>query len=253
MSTRTSKQAVYMRTRRWPDINWPLLMRVFWFVASAAFIAWGILQLQRPDVLPIKKIQALGTFDHVDESMLRTVVAGTGEAGYFSVNIDRVQRAVEELPWVAQASVSRLWPDTLAINIQEQKAYALWAKGGIVNQHGVLFFPQQKTYPAALPVFDGPVGMQRNMTEHYQQASKVIAPLNLHIQKLSMDSRRAVSLQLSNGIRVILGRDDLQGRLQRFARVYKKVLAARANDIARIDMRYSNGLSVGWRKNKTAG
>ena len=253
MSTHTSKQAVYLRTKRWPDINWSVVMRVFWFITSAAFLAWCLIQLQRPDVLPIKKIQALGTFDHVDEAALRSAVAVTGQAGHFSVNIDKVQSAVENLPWVAQASVSRIWPDTLAINVTEQQAYAVWAKGGVVNQHGVVFFPKQSTYPGALPVFDGPVGMERNMTEQYRLAKTIIAPLDLGIQKLSMDTRRAVSLQLSNGIQVILGRQDLQSRLERFVRVYKKVLASRANDIARIDMRYSNGLSVGWHKGKSAG
>ena len=253
MSTRANKQAVYMRTRTGLDINWNIVVRVAWFVASAALLAWGVIQLQRPDVLPIKKIQALGTFDHVDEVMLRDVVAQTGRGGYFSIDVNAVQSAVEKLPWVAKASVSRIWPDTLAINVTEQQAYALWAKGGVVNQHGVVFFPKQATYPARLPVFDGPVGMERNMTESYQLAKKIIGSLELEIQKLKMDSRQAISLQLSNGIEVILGREDTQNRLERFARVYRKVLVSRASDIARVDMRYSNGLSVGWHKAKADG
>lgn len=253
MSTRANKQAVYMRTKEGLDINWQILMRVVWFIASAAFLAWTVIQLQRPDVLPIKKIQALGTFDHVNEGMLRDVVAQTGKGGYFSVNVNAVQSAVEKLPWVAGASVSRIWPDTLAINVTEQQAYALWAKGGVVNQHGVVFFPKQASYPVGLPVLDGPIGMERNMTESYQLAKKIIGPLELEIKILKMDSRRAISLHLSNGIEVILGREDTQSRLERFARVYKKVLASRASDIARVDMRYSNGLSVGWHKAKADG
>ena len=87
------------------------------------------------------------------------------------------------------------------------------------------------------------------MTEFYSMAKAIIEPLGLSIRQLSMDSRRAYRLTLSNGIVVLLGRENMQDRLKRFARVYKKVLATRAQDIARVDTRYSNGLAVGWNKN----
>lgn len=253
MSTHASKQAIYMRRKQGRQINWHALNKSFWLLGSAVLLAWGVIQLQRPDVLPIQKIQALGTFEHINEEMLRGVVAKTVKGGYFTVNVAEVKLAVEKLPWIAKASVSRMWPDTLAINVTEQQANAQWAKGGLVNHQGVVFFPKAGTFPKGLPVLDGPIGMERNMTEYYQFAKQLIEPLALSIAELHMDSRRAISLQLSNGIEVILGREHTESRLERFARVYKKVLVKRAGDIARIDMRYSNGLAVGWRKPKASG
>ena len=167
--------------------------------------------------------------------------------GYFTVNVDEVQQAVKAIPWVAQDSVRRVWPDTLAIDVTEQTTQAEWAKGGLVNQQGVLFFPERNTYPKGLPVFDGPTGTERNLTEIFHMAKAIIDPLQLKIEEIHMDSRRAVSLKLSNDIEVILGREETRSRLERFTRVYRKLLAQRANDIARVDLRYSNGLAVGWR------
>lgn len=250
MSARTSKQAVFLRQKQVRVINWRAVQRISWFVSSAALLAWGVIQLQRPDLLPIQKIQALGTFQHVDEAMLRGVVANTVKGGYFTVNVKEVQAAVEELPWIASASVSRMWPDTLAINVTEQQANARWAKGGLVNHQGVVFFPKAATYPRSLPVFDGPSGMERNMTENYKLAKEIIAPLALEITEFRMDSRRAINLFLSNGLELVLGREDTRKRLERFVRIYQKVLVQRVNEIALVDMRYSNGLAVGWRKQK---
>ncbi len=252
MSTHASKQAIYMRHKGSSRVNWKAVNRMFWFLISAALLAWCVIQLQRPDVLPIKNIQAMGTFEHVNEEMLRSVVAQTVNGGYFTVNVSEVQISVEKLPWVARASVSRMWPDTLAINVTEQQAKAKWAKGGLVNHQGVVFFPKPETFPKGLPVLQGPIGMERNMTEFYQFAKQIIDPLALEITELHMDSRRAINLHLSNGIKVVLGREETHGRLERFVQVYEKVLIKRASDIARIDMRYSNGLAVGWHKPKAS-
>lgn len=252
MVARASQQAVFLRTaRRW-QINWRQIGSWMLLLMVVTLLALGMKKLQEPQTLPIKQIQALGTFTHINEDMLRQVVARTVRGGYFTVNVDEVQQAVNAIPWVAQDSVRRVWPDTLAITVIEQQTQAEWAKGGLVNQQGVLFFPERNTYPKGLPVFDGPSGTERNLTEIYQMAKAIIAPLQLQIHEIHMDSRRAISLKLSNGIEVILGRDDTRNRLERFTRVYRKLLAQRANDIARVDLRYSNGLAVGWRTAHTS-
>ena len=86
------------------------------------------------------------------------------------------------------------------------------------------------------------------LVEFYKEAKQVIQPLGLEILTLTLDSRGAYRLELSNDIELLLGREKIQNRLERFARVFQKVLKTRAAEIARIDMRYSNGLAVGWRK-----
>ena len=249
MSAKASQQAVFMRERSWRFINWQTLIRVVLFLTSAGLLAWFASYLQNPHTLPVNKIHAVGAFNMVNEIMLREVVAKTVTGGYFTVNVDEVKRAVEEIPWVYQANASRVWPDTISINVTEQSALAYWAAGGIVNTQGTLFKPAEINKSFNLPVFDAPLGMERNMTEFYFMAKAIIEPLGLTITQLHMDGRRAYRLTLSNGIVVLLGRENMQDRLNRFARVYNKVLAVRAADIERIDTRYSNGLAIGWNKN----
>lgn len=248
MSERVSQQAIYMNTRPLLSFGGQAVRRMAFVVIAIVLLGWGVVELRKPNTLPIKKIHALGSFVKVDETMLRTVTAKALDGGYFAVNVSEVQRAVESLAWIHSASVSRIWPDTISINVVEEQATAVWAKGGLVNQQGAIIIPFKESYPAGLPNFDGPVGMERNMTEFYKKAKDVIEPLGLEITNLNLDSRGAYVLELSNDIDLLLGREHIQSRLERFVRVYKKVLVKRAAEIARIDMRYSNGLAVGWRK-----
>ena len=50
---------------------------------------------------------------------------------------------------------------------------------------------------------------------------------------------------------VRLGRRDVDERLDRFIRTASQVIAHRLNDIAYVDMRYSNGFAIGWRSPQT--
>lgn len=248
MSARVNQQAVYLNTRGWLSFNGQIWRRAILVLLVVLFFGWAGVEIHKPDTLPIKKIHALGTFSMVDETMLRNVIADSIDGGYFAVNVLEVQKAVESLAWVNSASVSRIWPDTISIKVVEEQVTALWAKGGLVNQQGAIILPLQETYPAELPVFEGPVGMERNMTEFYKNAKQIIEPLGIEIVALKLDSRGAYVIELNNDVELLLGREHKQSRLERFARVYRKVLASRADEIARIDMRYSNGLAVGWRK-----
>ena len=209
-------------------------------------LGWCFYTLNDPATLPISKIRVQGTFVHLNESMLHGAVAEMENQGFFSVDIDAAKQQVEQLPWVAEASVRRIWPDTLGINVVEQKALARWADGGLVNKAGQNFKPLKTSYPPALPLFSGPENLLAMMGEQYQRNSALLVTAGLSINGLKMNSRGALTLQLNNGIELVLGREQTRARLQRFIAVYEKLLAVRSAEIARVDLRYSNGMSVQW-------
>ena len=60
------------------------------------------------------------------------------------------------------------------------------------------------------------------------------------------------ALTLSNGIEVVLGRDQVTERFDRFVTVYQERLVSRANEVKRVDARYSNGVAVKWKPDATA-
>ncbi len=217
-----------------------------------ALLGWCLALLKDPATLPITKIRVQGVLVHLDENRLRRAVVEKANQGFFGVDIDAVKRRVEQLPWVAQASVRRIWPDTLGVEVVEQKPLARWAKGGLVNEAGQIFKPVTTRYPSWLPLFSGPEDMLGVMGEQYRQDSALLASIGLGIREVQMNSRRALTLYLklpsNESIELVLGRKQIQVRLQRFIAVYKKLLGAHAAEIARVDLRYSNGMAVQWNK-----
>ena len=61
----------------------------------------------------------------------------------------------------------------------------------------------------------------------------------------------AWELDLADGITVRLGSRQVDERFERFMVTAVKLIAQRADDIAYVDMRYSNGFAIGWRSGGT--
>ena len=61
-----------------------------------------------------------------------------------------------------------------------------------------------------------------------------------------MDARGAWQMELAGGQEIRLGRRNLQQRVDRFFQVVVPVLATEMQQVNYIDLRYTNGFSVGW-------
>lgn len=214
-----------------------------------ALLVWGTRVVLEPTTLPITTVRLEGSFRHVSAGQLRAQVASGLRGGFFGVNVDALQRRVEQLPWVAHATVRRIWPDTVAIDVDEQQPLARWAAGGLVNSQGALFTPAADSAPANLPVLSGPPGSEALMSQRLRTVQALLQPLGLQVSQLTQDPRRAWSVGLRNGMELVLGREDSLLRLARFKEVWPRVLASREQDIARVDLRYTNGFAVRWKVN----
>ena len=239
-------QAVIRAEHTWPRVNLHWLGRGVLLLLCGLLVGGLLQRLADPMTLPIHKIRVQGALVHVNEDMLRQSVVDKVQGGYFNLDVAALRQTVEQLPWVKAAAVRRVWPDAVVISVIEQQPLAVWAKGGLVNTQGELFIPKENSRSKHLPLFAAPAGMERNVTELYRDVSAQLAPLELQIVELRLDNRRAVQLQLHNGIELVLGREERLARLQRFVKVYNKTLAHHAMRIQRIDLRYSNGMAVQW-------
>ena len=218
------------------------LMSVMLVAATGVIVRW----LMDPHTLPIQRVQIAGQFRHLTSEQLQAAVANTVSGGFFTVDVAAVMRAARTLPWVDVASVRRVWPDTLRLEVIEQVPLARWAEHDLLNRRGERFTPAVDTLPTELPELRGPAGLESAITASYYEMSKALAPDGLKIARLIQDERRSWRVTLDNGIELRLGRDDAYPRLLRFVRLYPKVLASRATEIATIDLRYTNGFAVAW-------
>lgn len=216
-----------------------------------ATITLGVQWLQDPYRFPLSVVKVDGAYRHLDRERLQAAVAPYVEGGFFGVDVASLCREVEQLPWVYRASVARSWPDGLTLQIEEQQAVARWGEHGYLNRLGEAFYPEGKAALAHLPVMSGPSGHELAVLEKYRRISTTLAPLGLTVAQVHLDERRAWRLEMSNGIRLELGRSDTWPRLQRFVLAWPSVFAGRRDELRQVDLRYSNGFSVFWKPAET--
>ena len=171
-------------------------------------------------------------------------VGRTLEAGILTQDLATIQAAIKELPWVDNAGVRRAWPDRLVIAVTEHKPLARWGEEGLVTAEGVIFRPERHEIPAGLPRLRGPDDQARQVVERYLAWGDLLKARSLSILTLEDDARGAWTLSTDAGFTLLLGRTEVETRLERFLRAYPEILAA--GRPARVDMRYSNGLAISW-------
>lgn len=211
----------------------------------------GVWLLDKPDTLKIKRVKVEGEFRYLDEKDVYNALGGLTSGGFFNVDVRAVKQAAESLQWIDSASVRRLWPDTLKIEITEQVPLARWGKDRVINVRGELFQPPLKGLSESLPDFTGPAGTEEKIAKQYQLMSGQLAEIGLAIEELRLTDRRAWDLKLTNGLRLILGRPVSEERLARFVGVYPKVLKEKLEKIESVDLRYTNGFAVRWKESST--
>ncbi|GAB4223725.1 MAG: hypothetical protein Tsb005_19610 [Gammaproteobacteria bacterium] len=209
---------------------------------------WGWQKLHDPNTLPIQAIKIEGNVKHLSHHAIeQAILPYVLSQGFFAVNVAGLRDHLMQLPWVELASVTRVWPNSLLVNITEQQAVAQWLDDSLLNSQGELFSPEKYTFPSGLPKLEGPQGQHQQVLAHYRAMSDMLAPLNLLIEHIVLSARNAWLLKLNNGMTLLLGRIEPMERLQNFIDVYQKVFANTALQAERVDLRYEQGLAVQWK------
>jgi cell division protein FtsQ len=216
-------------------------------------IAMLVMKMARdPQALPVRSIILEGRFENISRADVVEVVEPLAQCGFLACDLGSLRQAVVELPWVYDAGLERVWPDSLKISVTEQAAVARWTGRGFVNRYGDTFFPDHMETGGELPVFVGPDDAAVDMVREYRYLTEQLANLELGVRQFEFDERRAWRVVLSNDMYLLLGRDDQVARLQRFVKSYRRVLASKAATIDHIDLRYPNGFAVAWRSRQEA-
>lgn len=233
------------RKNNTPPISWvqtilPMLM----LGLLISFSVWVWLRIHSPTTLPFKTVKIIAPVHHIQPMQLQNQITRHVHGGFFSLDIGTLKRSVHALPWVDSVSVRRVWPSTLVVRITERQPVARWNDDQLITQAGVVFRPDPKTIQASLPQLVGPDSAQKTMLVHYQRFANTLSLRTLSIQKMVLTKRLAWSLTLSNGIRLLLGRNDIENRFNRFVRLYPSVIGKKFSSVKVIDLRYPNGFAV---------
>ena len=174
------------------------------------------------------------------------------QGNFFSVDLRRAQAAFEQVPWVRRAVVRRVFPDRLAVRLEEHRVAALWQGAGgderLVNTYGEVFEANLgDVEDEDLPVFAGPDGTSGLVFALWQRLAPAFADAGYAVERLELSGRGSWRLQTDNAAVVELGRgtpDDVAVRAARFLRTLPQVRARWNAPLEYADLRHADGYAL---------
>jgi cell division protein FtsQ len=236
---------------RLPKPNFSLFKRLGWplLLVILGFGAYELAQRLLPYAdRPIARVSVQGDLSYVSQQAVQQRIAPFVEVSFFSVDLRAMRAELEQMPWIAHAEVRRVWPDQVAIHLEEQLPIARWGDEALLNNQGQAFTPRELAHYEHLPQLNGPQRAQQRVMQQYQMLSQMLRPMGFSIARLELRERGSWFLSTAEGIELLLGRDHVVEKMRRFSAIYDKALKEQSENIARIDLRYANGLAVSWRE-----
>lgn len=232
------------------------LMRVFFLLLFSAGLFW---LSQRP-VFALREMQVEPmpgqSVQHLHLSLVKNQVLEKIQGNFFTVRLENIKEAFEEMPWVRHASVRRVWPNGLAVSIEEQRPFGIWGNRSehqFMNPFGEVFSGSISEIPdsSGLVEVSGPEGSSKEVMHLYQKASRWFAPWNVVVTNVHLSDRYSWSVKLSNGTRIEFGRDEegqgkvlTEERVARLIEYWPKAQDRLNGRVDTIDLRYGNGFAV---------
>ena len=227
-----------------------------------AIAGLGVDYIFQPQRFPLKNIEVQGELHNTYTLQIQKILAENMPSNIFRINLAEAANVAESLPWIAQASVRRQWPDTLQVQVHEHVVEARWETGAWVERSGALIeLPDYSN--TELPVFVGAEQYIPEMLSSYRRWTPRLSLAGLKIRGISKSARGDWKLEVSpveplaptlenevnSTATVVLGNDNPEVAVKRFVWLYLEVFEPVVNSLVRVDMRYPNGIAVEWTDN----
>jgi len=202
--------------------------------------------LEDEQQLPVQKVIFSGERRILVDAQMEALIRQSQKGSFFALDVNKVHQLLESMPWVYRASVRKRWPSSLHIYLVEQQPVAIWNDDLLLNTEGDIFDGGDPGIK--LPQLFGPGGSEKTALAGFNAMQSLLSSTGLTINALFLSERFAWRVELSNGIRLNIGRQQFIDRLQNFIDIFP-LLQAQNKAINYIDLRYDIGLAVGWQKN----
>ncbi|HRJ70483.1 MAG TPA: cell division protein FtsQ/DivIB, partial [Beijerinckiaceae bacterium] len=178
----------------------------------------------------------------VEEVFLGAAIPATASLPF--LDIGSVQNRLKSVPLIADASVRKLYPDKLAIQITERSPFALWQLDGqvkLVSADGTAIDVLRDDRFVMLPHVVGPGANKR--VKEYVGILLEVPELADQVRAGTLVGERRWTLKLKNGVDVKLPEDEPARALARLAEVDRDSRLL-SKDIIGVDLRQPDRIVV---------
>lgn len=168
----------------------------------------------------------------------------TDHSSLLFLDVADARAKLEANPWIAEATVRKLYPDRLQITVTEREAFALWqvqGKVAVIAADGTVLAGQVEPRLASLPFVVGP-GAAARARDFFAVLDRYPAVRD-QVRASIFVAERRWNLRLKSGIDVRLPDTEVERALETLVRLDReKNLLSR--DITAIDLRIADRLTV---------
>jgi cell division protein FtsQ len=197
---------------------------------------------------PVARLQLQARFERVDAAELDEALRPLLQTNFVEVDLQALQQAAGALPWVARARAEREWPATVRVLVWEREPAARWSGDVLLDGSGTRFDPAGRTIADTLPRLSGPEGSERRVLTMFQQVAAKLEGTPFALSGLHQDARGDWTAKTVDGIELRFGRSDPLLSVDTLLGPAARALAMQLVEVSHIDLRYTNGFSVGWRE-----
>lgn len=223
--------------------HWKLVLLVLGLGVTGSIAASGLSHWLQD--VQIRQVQLQGDLRYLDARALTHDLSIRFNGSYLETALAQVIAEVESHPWIASASARRVWPDTLLIEITEQRPVAIYNDRQYLGLSGDLFEPPTPVNEP-LPRLYGALSETMQVYSHYGVFSDRLSDFS-EVASVSRGHDMGWQIALHNGINLRLGRVDILGRLARARDVLNRLDGEKLTKLKEIDARYDNGVALAWR------
>jgi cell division protein FtsQ len=234
------------------DVDSGNLYYICWLLVlslSALFLVYrlGYYFLSDAERFPVTTIKVAANYEHVTHEDLENVLSKYVSDSFFTIAIKALEDELNAMGWVDIATVEHIWPDTLKIKLVEKKPIAVW-NNALMTEDGKLFNEGAVPEGLNIPHLKGPASEQTEVLQVYEKLSKILSIYDLSATGLQLRKNQSWILLLGSGVKIYLGKKELEARLLRFCKAYPAVFAEKIEQLASVDLRYSRGMAVQWKQ-----
>jgi cell division protein FtsQ len=187
---------------------------------------------------------ALAGQHHISREDVLAAAGVTDTTSLLFLDVEQTREGLKSNPWIADATVLKLYPGELQIGIREREAFALWQKDGrvsVIADDGTVLEPYVAPRLIELPLVVGR-GAETRAKEFLALLDRY-PDLRAAVRATVLVAERRWNLRLNNGIDVRLPETDIAPALERLVALDKeKNLITR--DIVAIDLRLPDRVTV---------
>ncbi|WP_244668457.1 cell division protein FtsQ/DivIB [Candidatus Liberibacter africanus] len=190
----------------------------------------------------IDKVRIIGNVETLEGDVIRCLELNRSTS-LISFDAVKIQNNLLSLPWIANAEIHKVYPDTIEIRLTERIPYAIWQNNSslyLIDKNGYVISSLKNTRFSYLPML---IGENINKAIRSFEKLSTIEEITKLVKSYHWVAERRWDLHLYNGIIIKLPEEKFDTAISNILELQDKYKIL-DRDISIIDMRLPDRLAI---------